>query len=81
MTKPSAKITVPEVIDKFKSYNAKHGAWGNLHIVLEDQNLGDDSVKACIRFAEYSDDKEGKELAEFLLTLSQTQRLRIAQLA
>lgn len=47
---PPGKPTIPDVIDRFRAYFAQpsNGAWGSLHIVLDDNNVDDDSVRFCI---------------------------------
>lgn len=81
MTAPSAKITVPEVVDRFREYYLSNPAWGSLHIVLEDDNVLDHHVEWCIEYAEKEGDVEGMELAKILLTMSKSQRLKISRLA
>lgn len=76
-----SKLSVPDVIDRFRSYHACHGAWGSLHVVLDDFNLEDSSVKFCIQYAEERGDTDGAELARVLLSMSKTQRGKIARLA
>jgi hypothetical protein len=72
--------TLPEVRDRFKAYFARHFDWGSLHIVLDDQNVRDADVKFCIEHAREKGDQEGEDLARTLLTLSRTQRLKLAGL-
>lgn len=81
--KPSAKITVPEVVDKFKEYSQKPGSgtWGSLHIVLSDQNIQDHFVHSCLEDAKSSGDTTGAELAQILLQMSKSQRLKISSLS
>jgi len=77
MTSP--KPTLPEVIERFEAYYAKpgNGAWGSLHVVLDDHNLEDVCVRGCIEFAEERGDSDGAELARLLLRMSRTQRGKI----
>ena len=72
------KPTIPQVIDRFREYHAKHPMWCNLHIVLADQNIRDSHVQWCIDNAE--DDKEGAELGRILLSMSKKQRLKISEI-
>lgn len=74
MSKPT--IT-PELLARFRAYNAKHAAWGSLHIVLDDQNVRDSDVEFCVKFAQERGDAEGEELGKILLQMSKTQRLKI----
>lgn len=75
------KLTVPDVIERFRAYHATNPVWGSLHIVLEDHNVEDSSVRFCVQYAEQTGDVEGAELARVLLTLSRTQRSRLSRLA
>ncbi len=81
MTKPSAKITVPEVMDQFVEYLRKpgNGVGGSLHIVLDDQNIQNHHVEFCISHAEQCDDEDGIKLGKILLEMSKTQRLKISK--
>lgn len=76
-----ARPTVPDVIERFRAYHAlpDNGAWGSLHIVLDDGNVDDDSVRFCIDWANKYHDTEGEELAHILLQMSKTQRLRLSR--
>lgn len=77
MTKP----TVPDVLERFRAYHAREPAWGSLHVVLEDCNMEDAAVRRCAAYAEERGDEEGAALAAVLLTMSKTQRARLARLA
>ena len=74
---------VPDVVERFKAYHLMHGhgAWGSLHVVLDDGNLADHNVEGCIDWARLQGDEEGELLGRILLRMSKTQRGRIAQLA
>jgi hypothetical protein len=63
----------------FQDYCRRNPAGGSLHIVLEDLNLDDDSVRFCLEFAAENRDVQGLELAEMLLRMSKTQRGKIAR--
>jgi hypothetical protein len=71
------KPTIPDVVERFAAYYAKNLAWGSLHIVLDDGNVEDSSVKFCIENAQERGDVEGKGLAEILLQMSKTQRAKL----
>lgn len=75
------KPTVPSVIDEFKRYHARECAWGALHIVLDDGNVRDGDVAFCAEYAREVGDTEAARLAETLLAMSKTQRLKIAAIA
>lgn len=72
--------TIPQHFERFCAYYAKNPVWGSLHIVLDDQNLGDDSVRFCIDYAKEHGDEEGHALGLILLEMSKTQRGRLDKL-
>lgn len=76
---PPKKITIPEVIERFKEYHKQNGAWGSLHIVLDDHNVEDSSVLFCLDWARENNDTEGAELAKILYQMSKTQRLKLSR--
>ena len=71
------KPTIPDVIARFATYRKDNPMWGSLHIVLEDGNVRDSDVEFCRHYATEQGDVEGADLAQILLTMSKTQRLRI----
>lgn len=75
----TVKPSIPDVLSKFISYYEKpeNGAWGSLHIVLDDGNIEDSSVNFCIKWAHDNNDPAGKELGELLLKMSKSQRMRL----
>jgi len=75
------RITIPEVIERFREYQAKNPAWGSLHIVLDDGNVEDHSVLFCYQYAIEKQDLEGADLALLLLKMSKTQRLKLPHAA
>lgn len=79
---PPGKPTIPDVIDRFRAYFAQpsNGAWGSLHIVLDDNNVDDDSVRFCIENAQQKGDVDGEALARILLRMSKTQRLKLRRM-
>jgi hypothetical protein len=74
--------TVPEVIGIVRDYYAKPGnsMGGSLHLVLEDGNIDDDSVRFCLQWAIEKGDQDGIGLAGMLLTMTRTQRKKLYQL-
>ncbi len=76
-----SKLTVPEVIERFRAYHQRYLAWGSLHVVLEDLNVQDCHVSGCIQYAIEQADPEGEALGRILLQMSRTQRLKIANRA
>jgi hypothetical protein len=75
------KPTIPEVFDRFYAYYEKNPVWGSLHVVLDDGNLEDSTIRWCIDRAEKGGyrppDPEGAELGRILLRMSRTQRSRL----
>lgn len=73
------KLTVPEVLPLVEAYYDKpnNGAGGNLHIVLDDGNVEDSHVEFCLNQARRYGDLDGVALAEILLKMSKTQRLKL----
>lgn len=73
------KPIIPEVVARFARYNEQpgNGAWGSLHVVLDDGNTQDLHVTGCIEYAHEHDDMEGEELAKLLLRMSRTQRAKL----
>lgn len=76
------KPTVDVVEHLVRAYYAVHGneAGGSLHILLDDGNVSDDSVRFCVTSARRQDDEKGEALARVLLRMSKTQRLKLAKL-
>jgi hypothetical protein len=68
------KPTQPEVRPLIAVLYRYHRAGGALHIVLDDGNIGDDSVRFCIDGAREDGDRFGELLASVLLKMSKTQR-------
>lgn len=73
------KPTIPDVWPLVVAYYAKpgNGAGGNLHIVLDDGNVCDESVRFCLKEAKNKSDNDGVALAEKLLLMSKTQRKKL----
>ncbi|MGK3981344.1 hypothetical protein WMF38_57635 [Sorangium sp. So ce118] len=73
------KPTVPDVLPLVRAYYAKpgNGAGGSLHVVLDDGNVDDDSLRLCEERAEERGDRDGAALAKALLRMSKTQRLKL----
>ena len=79
MLKPS----IPDVIERFRAYHKlpQNCVWGSLHVILDDGNFSDGSVRYCLQHATEKRDTEGIELAKILLSMSFTQRKKLARLA
>jgi len=74
------KLTIPQVIDRFIAYRKAGGAgaWGCLHVVLDDGNIADGFCEHLERYAE--GDLLGIECARLLRQLSPTQRGKIGRM-
>jgi hypothetical protein len=72
------KPLVPEVAQKIKAYLSIPGneIGGNLHLVLQNGNIQDKHVLFCKQQATESGDSMAAELADTLLKMSKTQRLK-----
>jgi hypothetical protein len=69
-------LTVPDVLPLLRQFASVPGneCGGTLHIVLDDGNIDDDSVRWVVKYAREQQDPLGVQLAETLLRLSMTQR-------
>lgn len=76
------KPTVPDVVPMVRAYQRKDGNYvgGHLHIVLDDGNVDDHSVEYCLAAAREAGDTDGVALAETLLRMSRTQRLKLSDM-
>ena len=77
------RFTIPEVLDRFARYYALpgNGAWGSLHIVLDDGNVDDSHVAFCQNNAHERGDTEGEQLAMILAMMTKSQRSRLGDMA
>lgn len=69
------KPTLPDVLPRVRAYRGD-----SLHVVLDDQNVSDMDVAFCRDYAAERGDAEGVALAETLLAMSRSQRLRLCRL-
>ena len=69
------KTDLTALIAKCKEYYKTHIMGGNLHIVLDDENIDDKSIQACIDAATKENDKLGLEIAKEIQKLTLCQRL------
>jgi hypothetical protein len=78
---PTMKPTIPEVAPLVRAYYEKPGneAGGALHVVLDDCNVDDGSVRFCLTEATERGDADGEALARKLLAMSKTQRRKLAR--
>ncbi|AND75159.1 hypothetical protein pf16_236 [Pseudomonas phage pf16] len=79
MTAPINKPVSEAVKDRFRAYYAANPSWGWLHIVLEDQNIHDGHVIHCQNRAAQHGDQEAYELADELLKMSKSQRIKLSR--
>ena len=72
--------SVPEVMPIVQAFYAQedHSGGGTLHVVLDDHNTEDASVRWCLEYAGKERDVFGEELAIVLLLMSPTQRGKLA---
>lgn len=70
-------IDIPQIVKRFAAYRKSNEMWGSLHVVLEDANIKDGDVEFCRLWAIDHGDSEGAQLAEILLKMSKTQRLKL----
>lgn len=79
--KTNTKITVPQLIEECKKYYSLPGnsVGGSLHIVLDDENIQDEHIEYCIKYAEECGDAEGVRLGKLLLKASMTQRKQLVK--
>jgi hypothetical protein len=76
----AAMPTVPEVLPLVRRFAQMPGneTGGHLHLVLDDGNVKDHHVRYCLAEAESAGDTLAAEVARTLLTLSKTQRSKVA---
>jgi hypothetical protein len=75
------KLTIPEVMPMVEEYFREAGeSGGDLHIVLEERCVDDDSVEFCRDAALKGRNVTGYVLAVLLLRMSKTQRRKISGL-
>jgi hypothetical protein len=76
------KPTIPEIFPLVVEYTdrPKNNNGGSLHIILADQNISDSHVRWCEEYARENMDNDGVYLAEKLLLMSKTQRLKISRM-
>lgn len=78
---PNKPNVTPDILDRFQAYYCNNPAWGSLHIVLEDLNMGDVAVQFCIDTAVKTGDVEGEALARMLATYTFSQRRKVGEKA
>lgn len=75
-----AKPAIPEVLPLITRFAKvpENNVGGCLHIVFDDGNVDDSSVQSCLDYAIERSDSLAIEVAEVLLRMSKTQRLKLA---
>ena len=73
--------TIPEVLPLAKAYVRKpqNTMGGNLHIVLDDENIETTHLWFCQARCRTTGDIDGERLCDLLLQMTKTQRLKIAR--
>ena len=79
-TIPALKLTVPDVLPLARAIYARSCVGCCLHIVLDDDNVADSHVQFCVEWAVKQGHADCEQLARQLLTMSKTQRLKLAKL-
>lgn len=78
-----ARFTIPQVlpiVHGYRDYKWQNGVGGALHIVLDDGNIDDSSVRFCMGWAARENDLLGAYLSMILLQMSKTQRSKLSNL-
>jgi len=75
MNKQDVKSILPLLREYYK--NPENSVGGNLHIILEDPNYDDSSVKYCIECCQKAGDVLGEKIGKKILLLSKTQRKKL----
>ena len=71
---PADRPKVPDALPLKASIYARHSAGCCLHVVIDDGNLGDDTIRYCLGVAEHDD---CRALAAMLLQMTPTQRRKV----
>jgi hypothetical protein len=71
------KPTVPQVSEAVEQLYDANASGGCLHIVLDEGNVDDASVRWCIDYATRCGDSDAELLARVLLRMSKTQRRKL----
>lgn len=74
-----AKITVPEVNNLIDYIYEKSFTGCCLHITLDDYNIEDSSIRFCLKTAKEVNHLDCYAIGLVLLTMSKTQRLKLAR--
>lgn len=83
------RVQIPEVVGRFAEYYRNHGAWGVLHVALDDGNIRESDVTWIALYSDKTQydqnglpyfDSIGVELAFVLRSMTLTQRGKLDQL-
>jgi hypothetical protein len=77
----SEDVSIESVLECVKDYYKldNNAAGGNLHVVLDDGNIEDGSIKFCTEYAVKNNDYFGLILGKLLLKLTYDQRCELIQ--
>lgn len=77
--KPADRPKVPEIVELARRFYAKpgNGVGGNLHVVLDDNNLDDGCIRSAIERCREQSDEDGLVIATALLEMTPSQRRRV----
>lgn len=86
--KANPRPSVPEVVAMIQAFyqHPAHGVGGALHIVLDDHNLGQDTIRYCREYAAYgchcgrTPCQDAIDIADALLAMTGTQIRRVMRL-
>ena len=78
MTAPNNQPLSKEDFSRFARYQRDMGGNSVFHIVLEDKNIKNSHVKFCRDLAVKRNDVEGLALADILMGMSKSQRIKLA---
>ena len=59
----------------FEYYESNHPEWGSLHIVLSDDNVNDDDIEFCYKYAVERGDIVGAYIASQLIRVPYEERV------
>lgn len=73
----SQKPSIVDVLPLVERYYESNPTGGYLHIVLDDGDVSDDSVRYCLNQAIDAGDLDAENIAKTLLKMSKTQRIKL----
>jgi len=75
------KPTIPDVLPEMVRFMREHPVGGKLHIVIDDGNFDDESMRYSLEHAIAEQDAAALSLAEKMIRMSITQRRRLVRRA